>query len=350
MIMRVLIIKTSPFADLVHALPVLAFLQQAIPGIEIDWLVEARCADILADNPLVHRLVAVEIEKWRQRLFSLSTWREISVFKADLAASRYDIVFDLQGDLPSGLIAKYTNCSRRYGFDADAVKESVNLRFTTNQVPLRRQDYHETDRCLRVVSVPFGKDYSGLELSATVTTTAEEDQLAALSLTALLDGFVFMFLPVAADPTMQWREQGWIELGRELTGIYPDATVIIPWSGERERLAAETIARGVGQHVKLLEFVSIKSLCALLKKIDLVFGGDVALLHIAAAIGTPTVSFYRATDGKRHGPRGALHRIIEAPLPCAKCLQQACDNNADCLESIKVSDMLAAAGDLLQTP
>ena len=348
--MRVLIVKTSSLAAIVQALPVLDFLHQAAPGIEIDWVVEERFADILAGNPFINRLITVKAEKWRKNLFSLPTWREISLLKADLAGGRYNIVFDLQGDLQSGLIAKYTGCSRRYGFDADFVKESVNLRFTTNQVPMRRQDHHVTDRNLRVVSVPFGKDYTGMEFSTNVVTNTDEDQAAGLFLSALLDGFVFIFQPSAASETMQWSEKGWIELGRELTGIYPDATIVIPWSDEKERASVEAIARGVGQHVKLMQSLSIKGLCAILKKVDLVFGGDTAPVHIAAAVGTPTVSFYRATDGRLHGPRGDIHLIVQSPLPCSKCHKSTCDKDESCRESIEVKDMLAAARDLLRTP
>lgn len=345
--MRVLIVKTAPLADIVQALPVLDFLHKAVPGIEIDWVVEHRYAGIFFENQHVRRLIPVETDRWRNNLFRLSTWREISLLKAELAAGHYNIVFDLQGDLKSGLIAKYTNCSRRYGFDADAVKESVNLRFTTNQVPLRRQDQHATDRCLRIVSVPFGKDYKGMELSVNLATDAGEDQAAALFLATLLDGFVFMFNPATVLETMQWSQQGWIELGKELTGIYPDATIVIAWRNGRERTAAENIARGIGRQVKLTQILSLKGLCSLLKKVDLVFGGDSVPVHIAAAAGTPTVSFYRATDGRRNGPRGDIHRIIQAPLPCAGCLKADCDKKESCRDSIKVTAMLAAAQQLL---
>lgn len=345
--MRVLIVKTSSLVDIVQALPVVDFLHQTVPGIEIDWVVEQRFADILAGNPFINRLIIVEAEKWRRKLFSLSTWREIFLLKADLAASRYNIAFDLQGDLQSGLIAKYSGCNRRYGFAADVVKEPANLRFTTNQVPLRRQDQHITDRCLRLVSVPFGKDYPGMDLSVHLPADVAEDQAADIFLAALLDGLVFLFHPYAAWETRRWSEQGWIELGRELTGFYPDGTIVIPWSCEKERIIAENIARGVGRHVKLVQGLSIKGLCALIKKVDMVVGGDEVPVHIAAAAGTPTVSFYRATDGKKSGPRGDIHRIIQSPLPCARCLKDHCDKDRDCRDSIEVKAMLAAAQELL---
>lgn len=348
--MRVLIVKTSALGDIVHALPVLDFLHKAAQEIEIDWVIEDCFADILIGNPLINKLITVDTIKWRKKLFSLSTWREISLLKADLAAGRYDIVFDLQGDLNSGLISKYTGCSRRYGFDVDAVKESVNLRFTTNQVPLRKQDQHATDRLLRMVSVPFGKDYPGMKLSVDVGTDAEEDQASELFLSSLLDGLVFMFHPATASEAMQWSEKGWIELGNTLIELYQDATIIISWNSERERSSAETIARGIGSHVKLMQPSSIKGFIAILKKVDLIFSGDTAPIQLAAAVGTPTVSFYRATDGKLQGPRGEIHRIVQSQLSCAKCLKHTCDKDADCRESIKVSDMLAAAVELLKAP
>jgi len=348
--MRVLIIKTSALEEIVHALPVLDFLHKAVPGIEIDWVVEERFADILAGSPLVRQLFTIKKKIWRKNLFSFSTWREISTLKAGLSAGGYNIVFDLQGDLQSGLVSKYTGCSRRYGLDADNVKDAANLRFSTNHVPLRRQDHHETDRLLRIVSVPFGKDYSNTKLSAEFTINKEEDQAAELFFSTLLDGLVFMFCPATALESMQWSESGWIELGTALTELYPDATIIITWKDAKERLLAENIARGVGRHIKLMQQSAIMGFTAILKKVDLVFGGDTAPVHIAAAINTPTVSFYRSTDGNRSGPRGENHRIIQSQLSCTKCFKQSCDKDVSCRESIKVKDMLEAAVELMETP
>jgi len=341
--MRVLIIKTSALGDIVHALPVLDFLHRAAPGIEVDWVVEERFADILSGNLLIRQLFTVDTKKWRKNLLSPSTWREILNLKAQLGARRYNIVFDLQGNIKSGLITKYSGCSRRYGFDEDAVRESANLRFTTNHVPLRKQDYHVTDRSLRVVTVPFGKDYSEMKLATEIATSPADDQSAEFFLANLLDGLVFLFHPGTTWKTKLWDEKGWIGLGKELTEQFPDATVIISWGSEHEKCVAETIANGIGKHTKLLPQLSIKGFTAIIKKVDLMFGGDTGPIHIAAAVGTPTVSFYRATDGRRNGPRGDIHRILQSPLPCTKCLHRECDKDASCRESIKVKDMLEAA-------
>lgn len=348
--MRVLIIKTSALGDIVHALPVLDFLHKASPGIEIDWIVEERFADILTGNSYISRLYTVDTRKWRKKLFSILTWREILAVKSELAARNYNIVFDLQGNIKSGLITKFSGCSRRYGFDAEAVRESANLRFTNNHVPLRKQDFHVTDRSLRVVSVPFGRDYAGIQFATEITTAFADDQAAELFLATLLDGLVFLIHPGTTWKTKLWDEKGWIELGNGLIETYPDATILLSFGGKNERLSAERIANGIGRHTKLLPQLSIKGFAALIKKVDIMFGGDTGPIHIAAAVGTPTVSFYRATDGRRNGPRGEIHRIVQSPLPCSKCLKRECDKDASCRESIKVNDMLTAAIELLKYP
>lgn len=348
--MRVLIVKTSALGDIVHALPVLDYLHQVVPGIEVDWVLEERFREVLDGNPLVSTIFSVDTRKWRKGLWSPATWREMAAVRAALLARSYQIVFDIQGNLKSGLITWLSGCSRRYGFDANAVREAFNLRCTTNKVPLRRQDYHVTDRSLRVVSVPFGKEYGGRLLKTDIVTSPEDDAAAALLLATLSDGLVFLFHHGTTWTTKLWSEAGWIELGRELLERFPDATILFSWGGEAERKTAERIAAAIDGQTRLLPALSLKGFAAILKKVDLMFGGDTGPIHIAAAVGTPTVSFFRSTDGKRNGPRGDQHRIIQSHLACSRCLQKACDKDEKCRDSIPAAALLKAALEILGEP
>jgi len=345
--MRVLIVKTSALGDIVHALPVLDFLHKVSPGIEVDWVVEERFREVLDGNPLVSSIFTVDTRKWRKGFCALSTWREMLEVRAALLARSYKLVFDIQGNLKSGIITRLTGCSRRYGFDSDAVRESFNLRCTTNKVPLRRQDYHVTDRSLRVVCVPFGKEYADFRLTADIATSREDDEEASLLLATLSDGLVFLFHHGTTWKTKLWNEAGWIELGRELLDRFADATILLSWGGDEERAVADRIAAGIGRQARLLPRLSIKGFAAMLKKVDLMFGGDTGPIHIAAAVGTPTVSFYRATDGRRNGPRGELHRLVQSNLTCSRCLNKVCDKDQKCRESITVDAMMKAALEIL---
>jgi heptosyltransferase-1 len=57
-------------------------------------------------------------------------------------------------------------------------------------------------------------------------------------------------------------------------------------------------------------------------------------VHLAAVVGTATVSFYRCTDGSLNGPQGEQHVIVQSPLACTRCLKKTCERNAECVVSI----------------
>lgn len=346
--MRVLIVKTSALGDVVHALPVLDCLHRLSPGIEIDWVVEESNREILEGNPLLSRLHTVRTRFWRSHPLSGETRGEVKALRRALLARAYDIVFDLQGNLKSGLITRLAGCERRYGFDRDDVRESLNLLFTNNQVPLRRQDHHVSARALRVVSVPFGRDYTGFSLAADIHTSPEDDAAAEAFLATLADGLVFLYHHGTTWETKMWHEGGWIAFGKDLLERFPEATLLLSWGNEREREGAERISRGIGVGARLLPHLSIKGLAALLKKVDLVVGGDTGPVHMAAAVGTPTVSFYRVTDPKRNGPRGENHIHVQSPFHCRGCLRKECDRDRECRESIRPEMLMRGIEKLLK--
>lgn len=340
--MRVLIVKTSALGDIIHALPLLDYLHQVVPGIEVDWVVEEPFREILAGHPQLAMLHTIRTKAWRRAPLAATTRREIGAVRTALQERAYDLVFDIQGNVKSGLIAWLSGCADRVGFARDVVRETPNLLFTTRQVPLRRQDYHVTDKYLRLVSVPFGRDFAGMELKTTIATRPEDDAAAEALLLTLGDGLVFLFHCGTSWRTKLWADQNWCELGRMLQSEFPDCSVLLSWGSEAERQTAHMVANGIGDGARVIDRFSLTGLAALLKRVDLVVAGDTGPLHIAAAVGTPTVSFFRATDGKLTGPRGDGHVIIQSPLSCTRCARKDCDRDTECRESIRVQEMLKA--------
>lgn len=345
--MKVLIVKLSALGDIIHALPVLGYLHTVSPGIEIDWIVEENNREILEGNPLIKELHVTRTKKWRKKPFSAETRREISDLKMRLRQREYDMAFDLQGNIKSGVVTWLSGAVKRYGFDKQGVREFPNILFTTNQVPLRKNDFHITSRSLRVVSIPFGKDYQGMILRTDITTRPEDDAAAEALLATLSDGLVFLFHPGTTWETKLWHEAGWIELGKRVLERFPDATILLSSGNETERSVVERISLGVGRNARPLPRLPIKSFTAFLKKVDLVVGGDTGPVHMAAAVGTPTVSFYRVTDAKRNGPRGDHHVLVQSPMHCNSCLRKECDKDVACRESIKAEYIMKGVEKLL---
>ncbi len=68
--MRVLLVKTSSMGDVLHSLPALTDAQQAIPGIQFDWVVEEGFAQIPTWHSAVNQVIPVVIRRWRKNWFS----------------------------------------------------------------------------------------------------------------------------------------------------------------------------------------------------------------------------------------------------------------------------------------
>ncbi|MBJ6801697.1 lipopolysaccharide heptosyltransferase I [Geomonas propionica] len=345
--MRVLIIKPSSLGDVIQTLPVLDFLHQAVPGVEVDWVIEESLQSLLAGHPQISLLHPVPAALWRRQRFSIRTWRGVSALQKTLGERAYDMVFDLQGDQVSGVISRFSGCADRLGFERDAVSEPLNTWCNTRLIPVRRQEYHNIDRCLRLVSIPFAKDFRSMELPGHLASSPADEADAEALLATLADGLVFLFHHGAALPTAAWSEKGWTELGREVLDRFHDATILLPWESEAERQAAFSIAAAIGPGCRVLDRLSLKGMAALLKKVDLLVGGDAGLVQMAAVLGTPTVSFYRGTLAKRSAPRGEHHVALQSPMHCAGCLRAYCDKDAKCRDSIKVEAVLAGITRLL---
>lgn len=345
--MRILIVKLSALGDIIHALPVLDYLRQAAPGAEIDWVVEEQNRTILEGHPLVRNVISISTRTWRKAPFSAGTCREAGLVVRRLRSASYDIVFDLQGNIKSGIITVLTGVPKRYGFDRNGVRESLNLLFTNYHIPLGPGDHHISNRSLKIVSSAFNVEYSSFVLTSHIQTSPEDDQAAEELLRATKGDTHLLFHTGTTWETKKWSIEEWLELGRLVLNRFPSASILFSWGNEQEHEEAEWLTKELGNRALLLPRLQLKSFCALLKKVDLAVGGDTGPIHIAAAVGTPTVSFYRATDARRNGPQGSRHITLQSGMPCTVCLKRSCPDDKSCRLTIRKGDMFDAIAGII---
>lgn len=341
--MRVLIVKVSALGDIVHALPVLPYLHSACPEVEIDWLAEEGFASLLEGHPLIRRVHRLRTRAWRREGAGplLAGMREMV---RDLRRERYDLALDLQGNSKSGLFTLLSGAPRRVGFDRDGAREWPNLLATNRRIPLGKDDFHISERSLALTrgAFPGGKDAPAAGPLSVIPAAAEavEGRLGEFGFAA---GPIVVLHYGTTWTTKLWPLESWRELASRLVrerGVRP----VLTWGSEAERFAAEAIREGSGGEAVLWPRGTLPELVALLARADLVVGGDTGPVHIAAAVGTPTVSLYRVTDARRNGPRGDRHIRLQAPLECSPCLRKNCERDAECGRSISVEEVFGAMG------
>ncbi|MFC5299795.1 lipopolysaccharide heptosyltransferase I [Azospira restricta] len=290
--MRILLVKTSSLGDVIHNLPVAADLARQIPGIEIDWCVEESFADIPRLSPAVRETIPVAVRRWRKRLFSGATWREIGALRRRLAGGGYDAVLDTQGLLKSALIATLA-AGRRLGHDRNSAREPLAARFYDQTFAVPRE-LHAVERNRRLAAAAFGYapppalDY-GIAAPAFAAAWLPETPLAVL-------------LTATSRDDKLWPEADWIALGRALEkrGLSP----ILPAGNAVERERAARIAAAIPGAVAAPP-LSIRELAGVLGRARLAVGVDTGLAHLAAALQVPTVALYTATEPALTGVAGA---------------------------------------------
>jgi len=266
---QILIIKTSSLGDIIHALPVLDYLHHATHGAVIDWAVDEKFADLLTGNPLIRRLITVDMRRWKKTPFSFQTQTSLIAVARTLREDEYDLVIDLQGNIKSGLICWLARSRRKLGFTRENLQEKLNAFFTTQKVPFAPDDRHAVQRYLRIVSAPFGLQPDAREWQADIATSSGDNACAASQIPGQASP-VLLFHTGTTWQTKLWYDDGWLQLGESLLQRYPNGVILLSWGDEQERERGTYLVGKLGARTKLLEKLSLKQFAAVLKRCDLV--------------------------------------------------------------------------------
>src|SRR5262245_38970703 len=105
---RILIIKTSAIADVVHTLPVLSLMRRRWPESHVAWLVTPACANLLEGHPQLNEIILFERRRLAHGWWNPMAAAELFRLKRELQAKQFDLVVDLQGLFRSGWLTRAT--------------------------------------------------------------------------------------------------------------------------------------------------------------------------------------------------------------------------------------------------
>jgi heptosyltransferase-1 len=285
---RILFVKTSSLGDVVHNCPAVSDAAHAIPGAEIDWVVEEPFAPVAAMHSRVRRVIPVAVRRWRSALWNPAVWREISDVRRAIARERYDAVIDTQSLLKSALIASWAH-GPRHGLDRESAREPLAAFFYDKRHAVARE-LHAVERNRRLTAAALGYAVpSSLEYGLRKISSGKDAALVFLTMTSRADKL--------------WPEERWIELGRAI-GVPP----VLPWGSEAERQRAERIARQL-PGARVPQRMTLDQLGTLFASAQAVVGVDTGLTHLAAALGARTIGIYCGSDPARTGIHGAQRAV-----------------------------------------
>jgi heptosyltransferase I len=285
---KILIVRVSSLGDVVHNMPMIADILRARPDAQIDWVVEEAYVNLVRLNTGVRHVIPYALRRWRKSLLSTSTRAEMRAFHQQLRAEEYDIVFDTQGLLKTGVVmrmARLAKGGKRVGL-ANGTEgsgyEAASRVFHTMSVPVG----------LRTHAVLRGRLVAAAALGYTVDHPADFSLRGPEmpQLPAWLPAEPYAaFFHATARPAKQWAPEHWVEVARLLAGR--GMPVLLPWGSDAEKLAAEQLAARM-PNASVLPKLPMMEAVLLAQRAALAIGVDTGLTHIAAAYNRPTIELY----------------------------------------------------------
>jgi len=299
------IVKLSSLGDVVHTLPVASALRRAFPRARIVWRVEAREAALLREHPALDEVIVVDTRGWRRLLRAGTCGRlaaEVRQTRRHIRDARLDVVIDAQGLLKSALLVRWARADVRVGFAASWSKEPLAALATNCRVDPPASAVHVVDQ-YRALLQPLGvSDTSPVfHLPTSARAEARMDEVFAACALGARQGVVTLN-PGAGKPAKRWPAEHFRALSRGL--LERGMRVVIAW-GPGELDLARAIHAGLPPGAILAPPTDLDDLLALLRRSALLVAGDTGPLHLAVALGIPTVAVFGPTSPDRNGPYGA---------------------------------------------
>jgi len=300
---RILVIRFSSLGDVVLAAPVFRFLKRSYPESSVTCLTGSIFADIHRSNPDVDHIWGFDPET-----------QSLSALIRKVREAEFDRIVDLHGSLRSRLVTLVAGtASSRFR------QQRLRRLLLVMRPPLKRSRplTPVIDRYLKTAGCH--DPVAGESTPAVYLTVEQLDRGMSLRQELLTgsDGRLIILLPGARHAPKEWPRFRFIELGDLLRRGGDRPVVVAP--PDQPEIGAE-LHDGDELPTILDPLPDIMQLASLIAVADGVVANDSGPMHLAAALGTPTVGLFGPTSPELgFAPRGDSALPVHLGINCSPC-------------------------------
>lgn len=339
---KILVRATNWIGDAVMSLPALRALRERYPAAEICILAKPWVADLYGREPFCDRVIP----------YAPKTWREKLQAGRALRAEHFDCAILFQNAFEAALIAFLARIPQRIGYARDGRGFLL-----TNAIPLprpgeiaRHERFYYLELLRRAGVIAGIPENHQIRLQcAPQAREAGAARFRALGVTLGVNRPVIGISPGAAYGTAKrWLPERFAEAAQRVARETGASVAIFGSQDERELcetiaqlIAATTPVRNFAGQTTLAEYIDLVAAC------QVYLTNDSGGMHIASALGVPTVAIFGATDDTTTGPTGELARVVREPVECSPCLRRECPIDHRCMTRVNADRVARTALELL---
>jgi heptosyltransferase-2 len=326
----ILIVPYMWIGDFVRCHSVVKLLKTRFPARPVDVLATTLCAPLADYMPELRQAIVADLPRGRLAV------PEQRALAARLRGEGYGSVLVMPRTWKAALAPFLAGIPQRIGWVGEWRFGLLNeLRFGERRLP------RMVDRCA-ALALPAREtpppEWPLPELRVPAAEVAGWRQRNGLDATG---GPVVALAPGAVGPAKRWPAAAYADLARRLVGEGASIWVL---GGPAEAPLARIIAN-VGPQVRDLTGSDLRNAIIALAGADVAVSNDSGLLHVAAALGTPSIGIFGPTSPWHWAPLNPLAATIETAteLPCRPCHEPTCRLiHHRCMRDIATEQVLVA--------
>lgn len=358
---KILIISLYFRGDVLFNTVAVKMLKNIFPDAMIDVMVKSRSKEVFEANPNINQIIVFDDIKTADYNDStgLKLKEKLALLKT-LRKENYDLCIDLTGKYSTALIAAFGGFQYSLGLNYNGFgfcySKFVNIN-TQNTNGLLSEKYLNTlKEGLGINESEWSKLNTGFDNNCEIfpsreEMTAAENKLNSLNLNT--DKPLVCIQATAGWKAKEWNEKNYSALISEL--ISSDHEFVMIGSDEDIEInyrILDAVSPDLRKHFLSLP---LKVNAAIIKMSDIFIGSDSIGLHLAGAVGTPTVGLFGPTNPYFSNPPGDIHKVIYKRLSCSAddssqyCTMDAGKSCPDikCMKNISTGEVLENAEFLL---
>jgi len=333
-IRRVLLVLTTGLGDAILSTPVFPNLRKALPNADIRLFCRDGWQSLFENDPDLNGVIGYK-GKYRAFFETIETLRDFAP----------DLTLVLHGNDPDILPLAYLAGSKYI------------LRIPTSQTRYpfllsnreRKQDETTTPglhyienrlRILDTMGIATPERNPKIYLAQPIRDEVKRKLQSMLGTNTRY----WVLHAFAADAYKVWPLDKARELLQSTLASMPEMAVVLTGSAaDRDALTQLAAGLPANRVANIAGQFSLAETAACIADAAFLVGPDTGILHLAAAVGTPTIALYAATSASLVGPRSAsaIHHVIQKPQTCEPCLSKKCPYTPkNCMDQISVDEVM----------